>query len=74
MSNDEPVFYATRERAELVTCLGFAQDADVSRSLLETDDKRPRSGAAFIWPLQPTHRYLRFITHRAFSYAVSTLP
>ena len=38
------------------------------------DKPRPFTGEAQIEPLQPTHRYLRRFDHRAFSYALSTLP
>ena len=38
------------------------------------DEPRPATGAALFEPSQPTHRDLRFIHHRAFSYTLSTLP
>jgi hypothetical protein len=46
----------------------FAQEED-SGGLLEFDEPRPAADAAWFKPLQPTHRVLRFVFHRAFSCA-----
>jgi hypothetical protein len=55
-------FYATRENSM------FMRDAqDAGLRTIETD--RPGTGR-----FRPTHRDLRFICHRAFSYAEDTLP
>jgi hypothetical protein len=51
----------------------IAQEAD-SGGLPETDEPRPAADAAWFKPLQPAHRVLRSVVHRAFSYTEITLP
>jgi hypothetical protein len=51
----------------------IAQEAD-SGGLVEIDEPRPAADAAWFKPLQPAHRVLRCVFHRAFSYAEITLP
>ena len=72
---DEPVIYTTRETSMFMrVCVGRGRQ----QRLLEIDEPgdqvRPATGAALIERLQPTHRVLRCIFHRAFSYAVRTVP
>jgi hypothetical protein len=54
-------------------CKLFAQEEN-SGGLPETDEPRPAADAARFKPLQPTHRVLRSVFHRAFSYAAISLP
>jgi hypothetical protein len=42
--------------------------------LRQIEKPRPATGAGLNDPSQPTHRVLRFYIHRAFSYAVITVP
>src|SRR5450631_2382875 len=57
-----------------INCVRQCVGSLSSAQLLETDQRRPATGAADIQPSQPTHRVLRCMFHRAFSYAVSTVP
>jgi hypothetical protein len=54
----------------------FMRDTqEVGRNGLRQIEKpRPATGAGHNDPSQPTHRVLRFYIHRAFSYALITLP
>ena len=67
---DEPEFFATRKN-QLCATLRRKEKPALSRAI---DVPRPATEAALFKPSQPTHRALRFMFHRAFSYAEDTVP